>query len=46
MTTPTNLNKHSAQFVIDAYRQLWRIERSFGMSKHDLQVRPIDPSPH
>jgi transposase len=27
--------------VIDAYHQLWRIERSFRMSKHDLQARPI-----
>ncbi len=29
------------QFVIDAYHQLWRIEKSFRMSKHDLQARPI-----
>jgi transposase len=27
--------------VIGAYHQLWRIERSFRMSKHDLQARPI-----
>ena len=27
--------------MIDAYHQLWRIERSFRMSKHDLQARPI-----
>jgi transposase len=27
--------------VIDAYHQLWRIEKSFRMSKHDLQARPI-----
>jgi hypothetical protein len=31
----------AAQFVIDAYHQLWRIEKSFRMSKHDLQARPI-----
>ena len=31
----------SAEFVIDAYHQLWRIEKSFRMSKHDLQARPI-----
>jgi len=31
----------SAQFVIDAYRQLRRIEKAFRMSKHDLQARPI-----
>ena len=28
-------------FVVDAYHQLWRIEKSFRMSKHDLQARPI-----
>jgi len=28
-------------FVIDAYHQLWRIEKAFPMSKHDLQARPI-----
>ena len=28
-------------FVIDAYHQLWRIEKAFRMSKHDLQARPI-----
>ena len=37
----TNLTGQSAQFVIDAYHQLWRIEESFRMSKHDLQARPI-----
>jgi len=37
----TNLVDQSAQFVIDAYHQLWRIEKSFRMSKHDLQARPI-----
>ena len=31
----------TAEFVIDAYHQLWRIEKSFRMSKHDLQARPI-----
>jgi hypothetical protein len=31
----------SAEFVIGAYHQLWRIEQSFRMSKHDLQARPI-----
>ena len=29
------------QFVIDAYHRLWRIEKSFRMSKHDLQARTI-----
>ena len=37
----TNLVGQPAQFVIDAYHQLWRIEKSFRMSKHDLQARPI-----
>jgi hypothetical protein len=29
------------QFVIGAYHQLWRIEKSFRMSKHGLKARPI-----
>jgi hypothetical protein len=37
----TNLTTASAQFVIDAYHQLWHIEKAFRMSKHDLQARPI-----
>ena len=37
----TNLTKVSPEFVIDAYHQLWRIEKTFRMSKHDLQARPI-----
>jgi hypothetical protein len=37
----TNLTGEPAQFVIDAYHQLWRIEKAFRMSKHDLQARPI-----
>ena len=28
-------------FVIGAYHQLWQVEKSFRMSKHDLQARPI-----
>ena len=27
--------------MIGAYHQLWRIEKSFRMSKHDLQARPV-----
>jgi transposase len=27
--------------VIGVYHQLWRIEKSFRMSKHDLRARPI-----
>lgn len=37
----TNLTGQPATFVIDAYHQLWRIEKAFRMSKHDLQARPI-----
>jgi len=37
----TNLTDETSQFVIDAYHQLWRIEKAFRMSKHDLQARPI-----
>ena len=37
----TNLVGQPAQFVINAYHQLWRIEKAFRMSKHDLQARPI-----
>ena len=37
----TNLTSQSAEFVIDAYHQLWHIEKAFRMSKHDLQARPI-----
>ncbi len=29
------------EFVIDAYHQLWHVEKSFRMSKHDLRARPI-----
>jgi hypothetical protein len=37
----TNLVDQSPEFVIGAYHQLWRIEKAFRMSKHDLQARPI-----
>ncbi len=37
----TNLVGQPASFIIDAYHQLWRIEKAFRMSKHDLQARPI-----
>jgi hypothetical protein len=29
------------EFVIDAYHRLIHIEKSFRISKHDLQARPI-----
>ena len=31
----------TAEFVISSYHDLWRIEKSFRMSKHDLQARPV-----
>jgi hypothetical protein len=37
----TNIEDPSPEFVIGAYHQLWRIEQSFRMSKHDLRARPI-----
>ena len=37
----TSLTDAGPEFVIDAYHELWRIEKSFRMSKHDLQARPI-----
>jgi transposase len=37
----TNLLDQTPEFVIDAYHQLWRIEKAFRMSKHDLAARPI-----
>jgi hypothetical protein len=37
----TNLVDQPAEFVIGAYHQLWHIEKSFRMSKHDLKARPI-----
>lgn len=37
----TNLSDPTPDFVIGAYHQLWHIEKSFRMSKHDLRARPI-----
>ena len=37
----TNIEQPTPEFVIAAYHQLWHIEKSFRMSKHDLQARPI-----
>jgi hypothetical protein len=31
----------TADFVISSYHELWRIEKSFRMSKSDLQARPV-----
>jgi hypothetical protein len=42
ISSPTaNLTDAVPEFVIDAHHQLWRIEKSFRMSTHDLQARPI-----
>jgi hypothetical protein len=37
----TNLDGVITEFVIGAYHRLFQIEKSFRMSKHDLQARPI-----
>jgi hypothetical protein len=37
----TNITDPNPDFVIGAYHQLWHIEKSFRMSKHDLRARPI-----
>ncbi|WP_433715793.1 IS1634 family transposase [Nocardia sp. CA-084685] len=37
----TNLTSATPEFVIGAYHQLWHVEKSFRMSKHDLAARPI-----
>jgi hypothetical protein len=31
----------TSEFVIGSYHELWNIEKSFRMSKHDLQARPV-----
>jgi transposase len=37
----TNDVSMSKEDVIDNYRQLWKIEKAFRISKHDLRIRPI-----
>jgi hypothetical protein len=37
----TNITAPTPEFVIGAYHQLWHVEKSFRMSKHDLKARPI-----
>jgi hypothetical protein len=37
----TNLLDQDAWFVIDAYHNLFEVEKSFRISKHDLQARPV-----
>jgi hypothetical protein len=41
LTTCPDGTPVTADFVISSYHQLWRIEKSFRMSKHDLRARPI-----
>jgi hypothetical protein len=36
----TNIDNPTPEFVIGAHGRLWRIEKAFRMSKHDLQARP------
>lgn len=37
----TNVAQPTPELVIGAYHQLWHVEKSFRMSKHDLRARPI-----
>ncbi|MHA3722486.1 hypothetical protein ACXR2T_01265 [Leucobacter sp. HY1910] len=37
----TNLTELPAGEVVAAYHRPWQVEKSFRMSKHDLQARPI-----
>lgn len=37
----TNIPDEEAQTIIGHYRQLWRVEQSFHITKHDLKIRPI-----
>jgi hypothetical protein len=37
----TNIDNPAPEFVIGAYHQLWRIEKTFRMSKHGQRARPI-----
>ncbi|BDH59422.1 hypothetical protein MTP03_43610 [Tsukamurella sp. PLM1] len=37
----TNIDAPTADFVIGSYHQLWRIEKTFRMTKSDLAARPI-----
>jgi len=37
----TNLTSVNNQDIIDQYRQLWQVEKSFRIAKSDLKSRPI-----
>ena len=41
LTTGPDGSPVTAEFVIGVYHRLFQIEKSFRMSKHDLQARPI-----
>jgi hypothetical protein len=41
MTTSPDGTPVTGEYAIGAYHQLWRIEKAFRMSKHDLRARPI-----
>nr|WP_245235090.1 IS1634 family transposase [Pedobacter borealis] len=41
--TNTTLSKEE---IIENYNHLWRIEKAFRVSKHDLKIRPIDHRLH
>jgi transposase len=37
----TNAKNFSYEQILDHYRNLWQVEESFRITKHDLKVRPI-----
>ena len=37
----TNNEKIPSQAILEAYRNLWKIEDAFRLNKHDLKMRPI-----
>lgn len=40
-TYGTNIDNPTSEFVVKSYHHLWKIEKSFRMSKSDLAARPI-----
>lgn len=37
----TNIKDRAPETILSHYRDLWQIEESFRLSKHDLKIRPI-----
>ena len=37
----SNMKDESASFILSHYKNLWKIEETFRISKHDLKMRPI-----